>query len=107
MLKSLIPYLTYLILSVVVILFSQYTHTAAMFVVAFYQYVDSHIEVLFSYSQAGLALRHVIALAICPLIITGIPALLYHAVKKSPMPYFMELTWLFWILIVLSNILVN
>lgn len=105
MLKLSIPYLAYLLMSVIVILFAQYTHTIAAFAIKFYVYIDSHLDVLFSHSQTGLSLRHIVALVACPLILTGIPALIYRAIKHNPMPYFIEITWFVWGIIVLSNIL--
>lgn len=107
MFKSSIPYIAYFALSIVVILFAQYTHSAVSYVVDFYTYIDTHIEIFFSNTTAGLAARHVVSLVICPLIITGIPALIYRAIKHSQMPYFIEITWLVWLLMVLSNLLVK
>jgi len=107
MIKTAVPYLTYLILSILIILFSQYTREAGSFIVDFYNYVDGHIEIFFSRSPGGIALRHIVALVVCPLIISGIPAMIYHAVKHSAMPYFMQITWLLWIVIALSTVLVR
>lgn len=107
MTKRYLPYLSYLILSILVILFSSYAHLFTKLVVQFYQYVDDHIAVFFSNSPSGFHVRHVFTLVICPLIITGIPALAYRYIKGSPMPYFLEATWLIWIILVLSKIFVR
>ncbi len=107
MTKRFLPYLTYLILSVLIIVFANYAHIFTKMVVDFYQYVDDHIAVFFSNSSAGLNVRHVFTLVICPLIITGIPALAYRYIKGSPMPYFLEATWVIWIILVLSKIFVR
>ena len=103
--KSSLPYLTYLVLSIFVILCAQYTQIAATYVVDFYNHIDTSIAIFFSYTPSGLALRHIVALVIGPLIVTGIPALIYRMVKHTPMPHFIEITWLVWITIVLSNLL--
>lgn len=105
--KRYLPYLIYLGLSIIFVLFSTYTYTFVNLVVHFYQYVDEHIAVFFSSSESGLNLRHVFALVICPLLITGIPALIYRTIKGSTMPYFIEATWFIWIILVLSKIFIR
>lgn len=107
MIKQYTPYFIYLILSITVVLFSQYMHSVGLFIVTFYHYIDTNIDIFFNHSASGLALRQVVALVLCPLLITGIPALIYRLIKGSPMPYFIEATWLFWIVIVLSKVLVK
>ena len=102
--KRYLPYLIYLALSILVVLFSTYAYAFVRFVINVYQYVDAHISVFFSHSQSGLDLRHVFALVICPLLFSGIPALSYRFIKGSPMPYFIEVTWLIWLLLVISRI---
>ncbi len=105
--KRYLPYLIYLGLSILVVLFSNYTQDFARLVLQFYQFVDTQIAVFFSTSPSGLNLRHVFTLVICPLILTGIPALVYRFTKGGMMPYYLEATWLIWIILVLSKILVR
>lgn len=105
--KRYLPYLIYLGLSILVVLFSSYTNELARLIVTFYHWIDTHIEVFFSTTPSGLNLRHVFSLVICPLIITGIPALAYRFIKGGLMPYYIEATWLIWILLVLSKVLVR
>lgn len=92
-------------MSVVVILFAQYTHIVAASAIKYYVYVDSALEIFFTHSHTALKLRHITALFISPLILTGIPALTYHAIKHKSLPYFIEITWFVWVVIALSNIL--
>ncbi len=107
MLKSATPYLIYFVLSLFVILFSQYAHAGATWIVVFYQAVNHGIAIFFNQSPTGLAAQHVISLVVSPLILTGIPALIYYLIKRKTMPYFMEATWTLWTLIVLSNLLIR
>ena len=107
MLKTSKPYIVYVLLSLLVVTLGKYINEVLSFIVYLYDYVDDHLEVLFNQSPAGILSRNTLALVVCPLLITGIPALGYYAVKQSKMPYFLEATWLTWIVIVLGNSLVK
>lgn len=107
MLKTSKPYIIYVLLSISVVLLAKYVNEVIVFIAYLYDYVDEHLEILFNQSAAGILSRNTLALVVCPLFITGIPALGYYAVKQSKMPYFLEATWLAWIVIVLSNSLVK
>jgi hypothetical protein len=107
MIKSSTPYITYIILSILVVFFAQYINDIVMAIVEFYNIIDNHLEIFFNQSSAGILTRSAVALVACPLILTGTPALIYYAVKRSKMPYFIEVTWLAWVIIVLSNLLIK
>ena len=107
MLKSTTPYITYIILSILVIVFAKYINNFIICLAVFYDYINDHLSVLFNKSAVGILSRNTISLVICPLIITGTPALIYYAFKRSKMPYFIEITWLSWLTLVLSNLLVK
>lgn len=107
MFKNYKPYLIYLALSILVVIFTKYLNIAVNFIVNLYDYIDDFLDVFFSSSPAGILSRSSLALVICPLLITGVPALLYHAFKKTKMPYFIEATWLIWMIIVLGSFIVK
>lgn len=107
MFKTSTPYLVYLILSIVVVIFSKYVNEAVNFVVYLYDYIDDLLNILFSNSKAGILSRGSFALVICPLLITGVPAIVYYAIKKTKMPYFLEATWLIWMIVVLGNTIIK
>lgn len=107
MFKNSTPYLIYVGLSIFVVLLAGYVDDAVNLVVYFYDYVDKILDVFFSHSHAGILSRSSFALVICPLLITGIPALIYNAIKKDKMPYFLEATWLIWMIIVLGNSIIK
>ncbi len=107
MFKNSTPYIVYILLSVFVVILAKYVNEVVSFIVYLYDYIDDHLEVLFNQSPAGILSRNSLALVICPLIITGAPALIYYAIKRSRMPYFLEATWLTWMVIVLGNSLVK
>lgn len=105
--SSYTPYLIYIILSIIVVLFAKYINNIIFYIVNLYDYLDDHLEILFNQSPAGILSRSTLALVVCPLLITGTPALIYYFIKRSTMPYFLEATWLTWFIIVLGNSLVK
>lgn len=107
MFKNFKPYFIYLALSIIAVIFAKYVNESVNFVIYLYDYIDDCLDVLFSNSPAGVLSRSSLALVVCPLIITGVPALIYYAIKRSKMPYFVETTWLIWMIIVLGNSVVK
>lgn len=99
--------IVYLILSMLIVIFAQYAHLLVVYVVMLYTYLMIHITPLFSGSQYGILIRNVLSLVLIPVIIAGIPALIYRAIKGQTMPYFFELTWGLWLIIVMGKILIR
>jgi hypothetical protein len=107
MFKSYKIYITYIVLSILAVLFAKYINNFITFILTFYDAIDNKLTFLFSKSNAGIISRNSVALVICPLIIIGIPALIYFAIKRTKMPYFIESTWLTWMILVVSNLLIK
>lgn len=99
--------LIYLVLSILIVVFAQYAHLLMVYIVTFYTYIMVKITPVFSGTKYGILIRNVVSLALMPIIIAGIPALLYRAIKGQQMPYFIELTWFFWLIIVLGKVLIQ
>jgi len=70
-------------------------------------YVGNFITPFFNLLDLGLLARKICILMIVPLTFTGIPALIYKAVNGKTMPWFMEATWILWLILVLSHILIR
>lgn len=96
----------YFILSILVVFFAKYAHVITAYIALAYTYCNYFLAPIFSAKPLFITLRQVIALVILPLIITGVPALIYQAIKHRNMPYFVESTWIVWLIIVLSKILI-
>ena len=94
--------LFYLALSLIVILFASYAKFVLVYATLLYAYIDSALTPVFSQGLIGEALKDMLTLVITPLIITGVPALIYWAIKRKQMPYFLELTWLLWLVFAMS-----
>ena len=97
----------YLLLSIIVVLFAQYVHLLIVYLDIFYTFINVKLAPIFSGSPMGIIIRKVMTLTLLPVIIAAIPALIYQAIKRKPMPYFIEITWFLWLVIVLSKVLIR
>lgn len=96
--------LIYLALSIIVVLFAKYAQLLIVYIDMFFTYVNLKLTPVFSQTGWGVMIRKVLTLMFLPIIITGIPALLYRAIKGNEMPYFIPVVWIIWTIIVLSDI---
>ncbi|KTD51235.1 hypothetical protein [Legionella quateirensis] len=99
--------LIYLLLSVLIVVFSRYAHLLIVYIDLFFTYVNLKLTPIFSQTGWGLIIRKVLVLMLMPIIITGIPALLYRVIKGREMPHFIAIVWVIWTIIVLSVILIR
>lgn len=97
----------YLMLSILVVIFAKYLHLLVVYIDTFFTYISVQLKPIFSQAHIGLLIRKVIVLVLLPVIIASLPAFSYRVVKGQQMPHFMELTWLLWLVIVMSNILIR
>lgn len=104
MLKQMI---TYLILSIIIVLFAKYAHLLIVYIDMVYTYINITLAPIFSSSELGTLIRKIIVLVFLPIIIASIPALIYWGIKRSKMPYYIETTWILWLVIVLSKVLIR
>ena len=99
--------LIYLLLSIIVVIFSQYIHLMIVYIDMFYTYINLKMAPVFSNSETGIMIRKVISLVLLPVVIAAIPALIYRAIKGKQMTYFLEVTWFLWLVLVLSKVLIR
>ena len=99
--------LLYLVLSIFIVFFSKQIYALIVYIDLFYTIINLKLAPIFSNSPLGIMIRNVISLALLPLIIIGIPALIYRGLKGSQLPYFMEIMWFLWLILALSKVLVR
>jgi hypothetical protein len=99
--------LIYLLLSIAVVLFSQYVHLMIVYIDMFYTYINIQLAPIFSSSHSGIMIRKVLSLVLLPIVIAAVPALIYRAIKGKNMAYFLQVTWFLWLVIVLSKVLIR
>lgn len=99
--------LIYLTLSIIIVLFAEYAQVFVVYLDLFYTYINIKLAPVFSNSGIGILIRKVVSLIAIPVAIASIPAVIYRLVKGSNMPYFIQVTWLLWLIIVLSKVLIQ
>lgn len=99
--------LLYLLLSILVIMFAKYAKLCVLYVDLFYTYINTLLEPLFGSGFIGEIFRNLFTLVLVPLTIAAIPAFIYWLVKRKYMPYFIELSWLLWLIIAMSSYLIR
>lgn len=93
----------YFVLSLLVVLCAKYVHLGITYIDMLYTYINLAIA---PYAENHW-IRNVVIMIALPLAITSIPALIYRLIKKQNMPYFLESTWIVWLIFVLSNVLIQ
>ncbi len=97
----------YLLLSVFIVIFAKYAHLLIVYIDMFYTIINVKLAPIFSNSGMGILIRKVISLTVLPVLIAAIPALVWRGIKGQHMPYFIEITWVLWLVIVLSKVLIH
>ena len=99
--------LIYILLSLVIVLFSKYFHLLIVYLDMLYTYVNVHIIPVFNQTPLALFIIKVAILALLPISLAAIPAIGYRLVKGKTIPHFIALTWIIWLIIVLSKVLIH
>lgn len=99
--------LIYCILSIIVVLFAKYIHLLIVYIDMLYTYIYVQLASIFYKNNLSAEISKIILLVLIPTLIAVIPALVYRLFKGKKMPYFIELTWCLWLVIVLSNVLIG
>ncbi len=99
--------LIYLALSILVVIFAKYAHLLIVYIDMFFTYINWKLTPIFSQTGWGLIIRKILVLMLLPIVLTGIPALIYKAIKGGMMPHFIAIVWVLWTIIVLSDILIR
>jgi hypothetical protein len=97
----------YLILSVLIVLFSNYIKLFFVYMNLLYAYLNAVLQPLFGSGIMGESFRDMVTLVLIPFVLAAIPALIYWVIKRKKMPHFLELIWLFWLILALSSYLIH
>ncbi|OGV25380.1 MAG: hypothetical protein A3F18_00260 [Legionellales bacterium RIFCSPHIGHO2_12_FULL_37_14] len=100
-------YLYYFIASILVVLLAKYIHSALIYLDNFYTYVNALIAPIFNQVGLGKIVHQTLVLILIPIIIIGIPSLVYRLIKHQTMPYFANLTWATWLILVLCITMIH
>ena len=97
--------LIYLLISIVVVVLAKYIDMCLIYLDLAYTYINVQLNSVFSPSPTGIFIRKVVTLSVLPVAIAAIPSLIYRLIKGKVMPYFFELVWGLWLILVLSKLL--
>ena len=97
----------YLVLSILIVVFARYAELLIVYIDMVYTYVNVKLSLVLNHGTSGIILRNVLTLVLLPVIIAAIPATGYRLIKHQNLPYFIEITWLLWLIIVLSKVLIH
>lgn len=98
--------LIYLLLSILIVVFSRYAHLLIVYIDMFFTYVNLKLTPIFSQTGWGLVIRKTIVLIIIPIVLATIPSVIYKLIKGQEMPHYFAIVWVLWTIIVLSDILI-
>lgn len=85
-------------ISIVIVLGMTYAQQGVNYLVQAHDWVGNVLTDVFSMGQTGNVIRNSIALLLVPFVIALIPALIYWALKRNWFPYFMQTTWIVWLI---------
>jgi hypothetical protein len=97
----------YFLLSVLVVIFARFAFFLIIYINILYSLVNVYLAQIFSQIGLSLVVQRVILLLCFSLLLAAVPTLIYRVAKGKMMPYFSELTWCIWLVILLSNILLK
>jgi hypothetical protein len=97
----------YLLLSIVVVLLARYIHELIVHVNMIYTFSCLKLSVLANQQGPNHIVIAIFLLVVIPVLIVGIPALIYRLITRRMMPYFLELVWCLWLVLSLSNSLLH
>lgn len=96
---------TYCLLTICAIYFSTETKTIAGWVVRVDVGLEYLLAEIMNTSALGIHLRHILTLALTPLVIVAIPVGIYWLIKKQLPSYLIQIIWVLWIITALSRLL--
>lgn len=95
----------YCLFTICVIYFSNITKITANWISFIDLSLDSIFAEIMNTSSLGIHLRHILTLALTPIVIVAIPVGIYWVFKKKLPPYLIQIIWVLWIVTALSRLL--
>lgn len=99
--------LLYLGLSALVVIFAPYGKQLLIDINMLYTQLNQVLKPWFGATLFANSLRDTLTLILTPLLLASIPALIYWLFKRKQMPYWIDLTWIFWLILAFSNYLIE
>lgn len=91
--------LALIIFSILVILFRSQLGVLLHYIGYWHTWLGAQLLSIFSTSDVGELISHVLALFLIPVLIALIPAFIYWVFRRHEMPFLPILTWVLWVVI--------
>jgi hypothetical protein len=99
--------LIYLLFSILVVIFARFAFMLIIYINILLAFVSVHLTPIVRQVGLGMVFQRTILLVCIPPLLAAIPTLIYRLARGKIMPYFAELTWGLWLVILLSNVLLK
>ena len=97
----------YLLFSLLVVALQQYAKLLLLYIDILFTHLSLKLSPLLTTIGLGNPLQKILLLAFTPVIIVAIPGLLYYLFTRKTMPYYIEITWCIWLVLILSILLIR
>ena len=91
-----------LLISIVCVYFMTHITWFMHFIDHLHSIFVKQLSLIFAGGKIGMMVKEVVALVLIPLIIAAIPAIIYWFIKRQHMPYFADILWVTWIMLLTS-----
>lgn len=95
----------YAFITLCAIYFSTFTKILIAWVHQLDLLVDYALSSVLNSGPVAFHLRHILALALTPILLVTIPTAIYWGIKKTLPPYLIQIIWVLWIITMLSHLL--
>ena len=99
--------LIYLFLSILVVILKKYAKLLLVYIDIIFTYLSLQLSPILGYIGFGNPIQKILLLALTPVAITAVPGIIYYLLTRKTIPYYFELTWCIWLVIILSNLLIK
>lgn len=104
MLKQIVAIILF---SLIVILTMSYLNPVLNLLISVHDWISEVLTQVFSGGKPGEISRKLIALLTLPFLVGLVPSLIYWGIRRSAFPYFMQLVWATWVVLVVALVAIN
>lgn len=85
-------------ISIMVVMGMAYAQQGVNYLIQAHDWIGNLLTDVFSMGQTGNMIRNCIALLLVPFVVALIPSVIYWGAKRHWFPYFMQTTWIIWLI---------
>lgn len=87
-----------ILLSLVVLFANSQLNALLHYLIDFHQWISDGLATIFSTGKTGDIIKALLALLLVPVVLAGVPALIYWSMKRTTMPYLWPIIWAAWLI---------